>query len=81
MMREKITFTFILMLLSFQGIEDYMGDMDMKVAGTRKGITAIQADIKIPGLPLKIVMESLQHATDAKSKILDIMGNCITTPR
>lgn len=58
-----------------------MGDMDMKVAGTRKGITAIQADIKIPGLPLKIVMESLQYATDAKSKILDIMGNCIGSHR
>lgn len=58
-----------------------MGDMDMKVAGTKKGITAIQADIKIPGLPLKIVMESLQHATDAKSKILDIMGECIASHR
>lgn len=68
-------------LTDILGIEDYMGDMDMKVAGTKKGITAIQADIKIPGLPLKIVMESLQKATDAKSKIIDIMAECIREPR
>jgi polyribonucleotide nucleotidyltransferase len=63
------------------GIEDYMGDMDMKVAGTKKGITSIQTDIKIPGLPLKIVNESLQKATEAKSKIIDIMNECINAPR
>jgi polyribonucleotide nucleotidyltransferase len=63
------------------GIEDYMGDMDMKVAGTKKGITSIQTDIKIPGLPLKIVNESLQKATDAKSKIIDKMNECIDAPR
>lgn len=53
----------------------------MKVAGTKKGFTAIQADIKIPGVPLKVVMESLQKATDAKSKIIDIMDTCIAAPR
>lgn len=58
-----------------------MGDMDFKMAGTKKGITAIQADIKIPGLPLKVVMEAIQRATEAKSKILDIMNNCISKPR
>ena len=63
------------------GIEDYMGDMDMKVAGTKKGITSIQTDIKIPGLPLKIVNESLQKATEAKSKIIDLMNQCINAPR
>lgn len=68
-------------LTDILGIEDYMGDMDMKVAGTRKGFTAIQADLKIPGIPLKLVMESLQKATDAKSKILDIMGDTIREPR
>ena len=57
-----------------------MGDMDMKIAGTKKGITSIQTDIKIPGLPLKIVNESLQKATDAKSKIIDIMNDCISSP-
>lgn len=68
-------------LTDLLGIEDYMGDMDMKVAGTKKGITAIQADIKLPGIPLKVVMESLQKATDAKSKIIDIMTECIGSPR
>lgn len=68
-------------LTDLLGIEDYMGDMDMKVAGTKKGITAIQADIKLPGIPLKVVMESLQKATDAKSKIIDIMAECIGSPR
>ncbi|XP_017122671.1 polyribonucleotide nucleotidyltransferase 1, mitochondrial [Drosophila elegans] len=68
-------------LTDILGIEDYMGDMDMKVAGTRKGFTAIQADLKIPGIPLKVVMESLQKATEAKSKILDIMGEAIREPR
>lgn len=63
------------------GIEDYMGDMDMKVAGTKKGITSIQTDIKIPGLPLKIVNESLQKAAEAKNRIIDIMNECINAPR
>lgn len=55
--------------------------MDFKIAGTKKGITALQADVKIPGLPLKIVMEAIQRATDAKSKIIDIMNDCIAKPR
>ncbi|KAL3287573.1 hypothetical protein HHI36_002041 [Cryptolaemus montrouzieri] len=68
-------------LTDLLGIEDYMGDMDFKIAGTKKGITALQADIKIPGLPLKIIMESIQKATDAKTKILQIMSDCMATPR
>jgi len=55
--------------------------MDFKLAGTRKGITALQADIKIPGLPLKIVMEALQQGTEAKTKILDIMDEAIKFPK
>lgn len=66
---------------SFQGIEDYMGDMDFKIAGTKKGMTAIQADIKIPGLPLKIVMEVLQKAAEAKTRILAAMNEIIDKPR
>lgn len=68
-------------LTDLLGIEDYMGDMDMKLAGTRKGITAIQTDLKLPGIPLKIVMESLQKGVEAKSRILDIMNDTIATPR
>ncbi|XP_049538961.1 polyribonucleotide nucleotidyltransferase 1, mitochondrial [Anopheles darlingi] len=63
------------------GIEDYMGDMDMKVAGTRRGITAIQADLKIPGIPLKVVMEALQKSMEARFKILDIMDGTIGATR
>ncbi|XP_068893195.1 polyribonucleotide nucleotidyltransferase 1, mitochondrial [Tenebrio molitor] len=69
------------LLTDILGIEDYMGDMDFKLAGTKKGITALQADVKIPGLPLKIVMEAIQKATDAKHKILQIMHDCIGNPR
>ncbi|KAI5642805.1 polyribonucleotide nucleotidyltransferase [Phthorimaea operculella] len=68
-------------LTDLLGIEDYMGDMDFKIAGTKKGITALQADIKIPGLPLKVVMEAVQKGCDAKSKIIDIMNQCIDKPR
>nr|KAG8541971.1 hypothetical protein GDO81_027777 [Engystomops pustulosus] len=65
----------------FQGIEDYFGDMDFKMAGTSKGITALQADIKIPGLPLKVVMEAIQQASVAKKEILQIMNKKIAKPR
>lgn len=58
-----------------------MGDMDFKLAGTKKGITALQADFKLPGIPLKIIMESVQQASDAKSHILDIMAQTINKPR
>ncbi|KAB0805163.1 hypothetical protein PPYR_02133 [Photinus pyralis] len=69
------------LLTDILGIEDYMGDMDFKLAGTKKGITALQADIKLPGLPLKIIMEAVVKATEAKSKILDIMQHCMSKPR
>lgn len=55
--------------------------MDFKLAGTKKGITALQADIKIPGLPLKIVMEVVEAATKAKHKIINIMNETIQSAR
>lgn len=55
--------------------------MDFKLAGTKKGITALQADIKIPGLPLKIVMEAIEAATSAKNKIINIMNETIQSAR
>ncbi|XP_077521679.1 polyribonucleotide nucleotidyltransferase 1 [Amblyomma americanum] len=69
------------LLTDILGIEDYLGDMDFKMAGTKKGITALQADIKIPGLPLKVVMEAIQQATEGKSEILKIMNEVISKPR
>lgn len=69
------------LLTDILGIEDYLGDMDFKLAGTNKGITALQADVKIPGLPLKVVMEAIQQGTVAKREILAIMNKCIAKPR
>lgn len=69
------------LLTDILGIEDYLGDMDFKLAGTKMGITALQADVKIPGLPLKVVMEAIQQATVAKREILGFMNKCIAKPR
>ncbi|XP_050300970.1 polyribonucleotide nucleotidyltransferase 1, mitochondrial [Anthonomus grandis grandis] len=69
------------LLTDLLGIEDYLGDMDFKVAGSKAGVTALQADIKIPGLPLRIVMEALEKAKHAHRQILQIMHECIPQPR
>ncbi|XP_056147765.1 polyribonucleotide nucleotidyltransferase 1, mitochondrial [Lampris incognitus] len=69
------------LLTDILGIEDYLGDMDFKLAGTNKGINALQADVKIPGLPLKLVMEAIQQATVAKKEVLGIMNKTISKPR
>nr|XP_031531446.1 polyribonucleotide nucleotidyltransferase 1, mitochondrial [Vicugna pacos] len=69
------------LLTDILGIEDYHGDMDFKIAGTSKGITALQADIKLPGIPVKIVMEAIQQASVAKKEILQIMNKAISKPR
>ncbi|XP_008978931.1 polyribonucleotide nucleotidyltransferase 1, mitochondrial isoform X2 [Callithrix jacchus] len=69
------------LLTDILGIEDYNGDMDFKMAGTNKGITALQADIKLPGIPIKIVMEAVQQASVAKKEILQIMNKTISKPR
>jgi polyribonucleotide nucleotidyltransferase len=68
-------------LTDILGIEDYLGDMDFKFAGTKRGITALQADIKIPGLPLKVVMEAIQQGSDAKNEILGIMNETMSKSR
>lgn len=64
-----------------QGLEDHLGDMDFKIAGTKKGITAIQLDIKPAGIPLDIICESLEHARKGRFQILDRMEQEISTPR
>lgn len=69
-------------LTDILGDEDHLGDMDFKVCGTRKGITALQMDIKIPeGLPASILSEALNRARDARLKILDKMEEIIRAPR
>ncbi|MGB9613536.1 MAG: polyribonucleotide nucleotidyltransferase, partial [Candidatus Margulisiibacteriota bacterium] len=68
-------------LTDIQGLEDHFGDMDFKVAGTRKGITAIQLDIKIKGLSYELIRQALEQAKEARLIILDKMNEVISTPR
>jgi polyribonucleotide nucleotidyltransferase len=68
-------------LTDIQGLEDFLGDMDFKVAGTRDGITAIQMDIKIHGLAREILEEALMQAREARLYILDRMLEVIPAPR
>ncbi len=68
-------------LTDILGDEDFLGDMDFKVAGTRDGITAFQMDIKIGGLTFEIMDEALERAKKARFHILDIMDKTIDRPR
>ena len=68
-------------LTDIQGLEDHLGDMDFKVAGTAEGITALQMDIKIKGITPQIMAEALAQAKDARLHILGIMTDVIATPR
>ena len=68
-------------LTDIQGLEDHMGDMDFKVAGTKKGITALQMDIKIKGVTKNILKEALAQAKKARMEILDFMAGIIEEPR
>jgi polyribonucleotide nucleotidyltransferase len=68
-------------LTDLQGPEDFFGDMDFKVAGTRDGITAIQLDVKIRGLSLAMIEETLAQAKKARLQILDVMAKVIEYPR
>ena len=70
------------LLTDIQGLEDFFGDMDFKVAGSHKGITAIQMDIKIDGLTPEIIKQSLQKTNEARQYILDeVMLKTINKPR
>lgn len=71
----------VVVLSDIQGLEDFLGDMDFKIAGTEKGITAIQMDIKIQGLSREILEEALQHADEGYKYILNIMNQTIEKPR
>ena len=71
----------IKILTDIQGLEDFFGDMDFKVAGTRKGITAIQMDIKVEGIKKEILETALDRAKDARFEILDHLATTIEKPR
>ena len=68
-------------LTDIQGMEDHLGDMDFKVAGTSKGVTALQMDIKIDGLSREILEEALQQAKKGRMQILESMLATINQPR
>jgi polyribonucleotide nucleotidyltransferase len=68
-------------LTDIAGVEDHLGDMDFKVAGTENGITALQMDIKISGLTLEIMRNALTQAREARTFILGKMNECIAAPR
>ena len=68
-------------LTDIQGLEDALGDMDFKVAGTKNGITAIQMDIKIDGINKEIFKQALAQAKRGREHIMGIMLDCIAEPR
>jgi polyribonucleotide nucleotidyltransferase len=68
-------------LTDIQGLEDHIGDMDFKVAGTRDGVTALQMDIKLAGISYELMEEALGQARDARFQILDVMTDAISEPR
>ncbi|HJN62738.1 MAG TPA: polyribonucleotide nucleotidyltransferase [Candidatus Paceibacterota bacterium] len=78
MMDEKGNYK---ILTDIQGPEDHHGDMDFKVAGTKDGITAIQMDVKVDGVPIPILKEALEAAKNARLHILDVMLKEIPEPR
>ncbi|HZJ58377.1 MAG TPA: polyribonucleotide nucleotidyltransferase [Clostridia bacterium] len=71
----------IAILSDIQGIEDFLGDMDFKIAGTSKGVTAIQMDIKIKGIDREILVKALEAAKEGRMFIMQSMLNCIAEPR
>jgi len=68
-------------LTDIAGLEDHVGDMDLKVAGTEKGITAIQMDLKIPHLPIDILKEAIEKARLARLKVIEMMREALPEPR
>jgi polyribonucleotide nucleotidyltransferase len=71
----------VAVLTDILGLEDALGDMDFKVAGTRAGVTSIQMDIKIEGMNVDILTEALERARKGRLRILDIMDQTLTEPR
>lgn len=71
----------VAILSDIMGLEDHLGDMDFKVAGTREGITALQLDIKVQGLTQEILQQALAQAHQGRMHILDIMTQTLAKPR
>src|SRR5690606_8718034 len=71
----------VAVLTDIQGLEDHLGDMDFKVAGTANGITALQMDIKISGVSDEVMERALAQARDARLQILELITRTIPEPR
>ena len=78
LVKENDNFT---ILTDIIGAEDHYGDMDFKVAGTQKGITGIQLDLKIIGIPVEILTNALNQGFRAYHQILEIMAKTLDQPR
>lgn len=68
-------------LTDILGVEDHYGDMDFKVAGTRHGLTAVQMDLKIPGISLDMIRDTLAQSAKARDRIHDVMDSTLAAPR
>ena len=68
-------------LTDIQGLEDHVGDMDFKVAGTSEGVTAIQLDIKVNSISFEVIKEALSQAKEARSQVLDVITSAIPEVR
>ncbi len=71
----------VALLTDILGIEDHLGDMDLKVTGTRAGITAVQMDLKVTGISLEVLGQAFERARQGRLAILDIMNQTISAPR
>jgi polyribonucleotide nucleotidyltransferase len=68
-------------LTDIQGPEDHHGDMDFKVAGTKDGVTGVQMDVKVEGVPLEVLAKAFEQAKKARLQILDVITKAIPEPR
>lgn len=69
------------LLTDIQGVEDFSGDMDFKIAGTRQGVTALQMDVKLKGVSIEVIAEALAQARRAREQLLEVMAACLPAPR
>ena len=69
-----------ILLTDIMGLEDWTGHMDFKIAGTKDGITAIQLDMKVKGIPMELLPKIFEHSLEARQQILDTMSQTIDTP-
>ncbi len=70
-----------IVLSDIAGVEDHLGDMDLKIAGTSNGVNAIQMDLKVEGVSQELLVSAFQQARENRLHILEKMNQCISSPR